>query len=229
MNLQLKEYQKSLLPVEEPETPDVTPAVPADPRARSWTPPPSPPIWPSAARRGGVGQHPHHFGEIRKIRRLPGRHPGGGERSWRQGTAPWRSRPAAAPAMSTAERPCGRAGGGGAGSAGRRGTPFLWTGGAERRLLSYGVLRQLGRAALNSAYVTLDDSRQTADVLPALLRQLNYRDVVSTPMETNCERVDLARPGAPSGDRARVARLTRHLKARLEDFGPGGPQVTGGG
>ena len=35
-------------------------------------------------------------------------------------------------------------------------------------------------------------------------------------------RVDLARPGAPSGDRARVARLTRHLKARLEDFGPGG-------
>ena len=40
-------------------------------------------------------------------------------------------------------------------------------------------------------------------------------------------RVDLARPGAPSGDRARVARLTRHLKARLEDFGPGGPRVTG--
>ena len=33
-------------------------------------------------------------------------------------------------------------------------------------------------------------------------------------------RVDLARPGAPSGDRARVARLTRHFKARLEDFGP---------
>ena len=32
-------------------------------------------------------------------------------------------------------------------------------------------------------------------------------------------RVDLARPGAPSGDRARVARLTRHLKARLEDSG----------
>lgn len=40
-------------------------------------------------------------------------------------------------------------------------------------------------------------------------------------------RVDLARPGAPSGDRARVARLIRHLKARLEDFGPGGPQVMG--
>ena len=38
-------------------------------------------------------------------------------------------------------------------------------------------------------------------------------------------RVDLARPGAPSGDRARVARLTRHLKARLEDFGPGGPEA----
>ena len=32
-------------------------------------------------------------------------------------------------------------------------------------------------------------------------------------------RVDLARPGAPSGDRARVARLTRHLKARLEASG----------
>lgn len=40
-------------------------------------------------------------------------------------------------------------------------------------------------------------------------------------------RVDLARPGAPSGDRARVARPDPALEGRLEDFGPGGPQVTG--
>ena len=38
MNLQLKEYQKSLLPVEEPETPDVTPAVPADPPGQELDP-----------------------------------------------------------------------------------------------------------------------------------------------------------------------------------------------
>ena len=38
MNLQLKEYQKSLLPVEEPETPDVTPAVPADPPGHELDP-----------------------------------------------------------------------------------------------------------------------------------------------------------------------------------------------
>lgn len=38
-------------------------------------------------------------------------------------------------------------------------------------------------------------------------------------------RVDLS-PSAPRpGDPARLARLTRHLAARLEDFGPGGPQV----
>lgn len=38
-------------------------------------------------------------------------------------------------------------------------------------------------------------------------------------------RLDL-RPGAlPCRDPARRARLTRHLKARLEDFGPGGPVV----
>ena len=35
--------------------------------------------------------------------------------------------------------------------------------------------------------------------------------------------VDLSRRGVP-GD-PRTARLTRHLKARLEDFGPGGPKV----
>ena len=37
--------------------------------------------------------------------------------------------------------------------------------------------------------------------------------------------IDLTR--AAGGDRgpARIARLPRHLKARLEDFGPGGPQV----
>ncbi len=35
--------------------------------------------------------------------------------------------------------------------------------------------------------------------------------------------VDLSRRGTP-GD-PRTARLTRHLKARLEDFGPGGPKV----
>ena len=36
--------------------------------------------------------------------------------------------------------------------------------------------------------------------------------------------VDLTRP-AGAQDPARTARLTRHLKARLEDFGPGGPEV----
>ena len=34
--------------------------------------------------------------------------------------------------------------------------------------------------------------------------------------------VDLTQSGPPS---ERTARLTRHLKARLEDFGPGGPEV----
>ena len=34
--------------------------------------------------------------------------------------------------------------------------------------------------------------------------------------------VDLTQCGQPS---ERTARLTRHLKARLEDFGPGGPEV----
>lgn len=37
--------------------------------------------------------------------------------------------------------------------------------------------------------------------------------------------VDLRTPAPAGGDRQRLARLTRHLKARLEDFGPGGPQV----
>ena len=37
--------------------------------------------------------------------------------------------------------------------------------------------------------------------------------------------VDLTKAAGGSRDPARVARLTRHLKARLEDFGPGGPQV----
>ena len=93
--------------------------------------------------------------------------PGGAERNWRQGTAPWRSRPAAAPAMSTAERPCGE---------GLEAEGWVcWQesldavpldGEQSAASYSYGVLRQLGRAALNSAYVTLDDSRQTADVLP---------------------------------------------------------------
>ena len=33
---------------------------------------------------------------------------------------------------------------------------------------------------------------------------------------------------APQGERGpRLSRLVRHLKARLEDFGPGGPQVLG--
>ena len=32
-------------------------------------------------------------------------------------------------------------------------------------------------------------------------------------------------PARTAQDPARTARLTRHLKARLEDFGPGGPEV----
>ena len=38
--------------------------------------------------------------------------------------------------------------------------------------------------------------------------------------------VDLTRTAPPDLDPARTARLTRHLRARLEDFGPGGPEVT---
>ena len=37
--------------------------------------------------------------------------------------------------------------------------------------------------------------------------------------------VDLSRPLPGSTDPARLARLTRHLAARLQDFGPGGPEV----
>ena len=37
--------------------------------------------------------------------------------------------------------------------------------------------------------------------------------------------IDLTRAAGGDRDPARVARLTRHWKARLEDFGPGGPQV----
>lgn len=38
--------------------------------------------------------------------------------------------------------------------------------------------------------------------------------------------MDLTQNYVPVPEQAsRVARLTRHLKARLEDFGPGGPQV----
>ena len=166
MNLQLKEYQKSLLLWRNLRPPDVTPSGPR----RSPGPGAGPHLHPHLSGLplpdgGGVGQHPHHFGEIRKIRRLllrpggalcpwghgpppaghraqrwhpcPGRHPGGGPSgSWRQGTAPWRSRPAAAPAMSTGWRgPVGGAGGGGlgllAGEPGRRSSGR----GAERRLL----------------------------------------------------------------------------------------------
>ena len=37
--------------------------------------------------------------------------------------------------------------------------------------------------------------------------------------------VDLSRPAPSAGDPARLARLTRHLEARLNDFGPAGPEV----
>ena len=38
--------------------------------------------------------------------------------------------------------------------------------------------------------------------------------------------MDSTRNIVPTSAQApRVARLTRHLKARLEDFGPGGPEV----
>lgn len=37
--------------------------------------------------------------------------------------------------------------------------------------------------------------------------------------------VNLASSAPSTGDPARLARLTRHLEARLQDFGPGGPEV----
>ena len=37
--------------------------------------------------------------------------------------------------------------------------------------------------------------------------------------------LDLTQSAPAGGDPARTARLARHLKARLEDFGPGGPEV----
>lgn len=37
--------------------------------------------------------------------------------------------------------------------------------------------------------------------------------------------VDLSRAAPRPGDPRRLARLTRHLAARLRDFAPGGPQV----
>lgn len=38
--------------------------------------------------------------------------------------------------------------------------------------------------------------------------------------------MDLTQNNVPTPEQMpRVARLTRHLKARLEDFGPGGPEV----
>lgn len=38
--------------------------------------------------------------------------------------------------------------------------------------------------------------------------------------------LELNRPCPPDKQTSRLARLTRHLEARLLDFGPGGPQVT---
>ena len=37
--------------------------------------------------------------------------------------------------------------------------------------------------------------------------------------------IDLTHPNRVPGSEARVARLTRHLRARPLDFGPGGPEV----
>ena len=37
--------------------------------------------------------------------------------------------------------------------------------------------------------------------------------------------VNLSVPAPAKGDPARLARLVRHLEARLHDFGPGGPEV----
>lgn len=79
----------------------------------------------------------------------------------------------------------GGAGGGGLGLlAGEAWTPFLWTGSrAPPPTPTAFCASWAGLPEQRLCYP--DDSRQTADVLPALLRQLNYREyVVSTPMET---------------------------------------------
>ena len=41
-------------------------------------------------------------------------------------------------------------------------------------------------------------------------------------------RIDLRGPAPVPGQEERLARLTRHLMARLEDFGPGGPEEVRG-
>ncbi|MBS5506449.1 MULTISPECIES: hypothetical protein [Clostridium] len=215
MNLQLKEYQKSLLPVEEPETPDVTPAVPADPPGQELDPTSIPTYLAFRCQTGEAldsilttleksGKSGVFFfapeelsvhGDM--VRRLLGT--GHSVGILVQAGTPEGARAeleAGNRALAEQTRSC---------------TRYVYCGEAlwegleaegwvcwqesldavpldgeqSAASYSYGVLRQLGRAALNSAYVTLDDSRQTADVLPALLRQLNYREyVVSTPMET---------------------------------------------
>lgn len=37
--------------------------------------------------------------------------------------------------------------------------------------------------------------------------------------------IQLSSPASPGGDPVRLARLVRHLEARLKDFGPAGPEV----
>ena len=41
----------------------------------------------------------------------------------------------------------------------------------------------------------------------------------------NMRTISLSSPPSSTGNPARLARLVRHLEARLQDFGPGGPEV----
>lgn len=158
MNLQLKEYQKSLLPVEEPETPDVTPAVPADPPGQELDPTSIPTYLAFRCQTGEAldsilttleksGKSGVFFfapeelsvhGDM--VRRLLGTGhsvgilvqagtPEGARAELEAGNRALAEQTRSCTAMSTAERPCGRGWRRRAGSAGRRAwTPFLWTG-----------------------------------------------------------------------------------------------------
>ena len=80
---------------------------------------------------------------------------------------------------------------------------------AEQRLFDFGRRHRLGPGPAHPA---------PAAGLPVLPHQRPTGD-------QTMRQIDLTHPNRVPGSEARVARLTRHLRARLLDFGPGGPEV----